>query len=645
MWHWEEVDATRSGSSGDLAKLFKNEGVKEPGVFAAQPLPADAVLMAREVIQNSWDAARELHSTIADGDEIPEFRITFAFRDLAGDEKRDFVRKLGLRDLAQRAAQVESETTVDGRRRLGLSNDNSLDELDGPDPLRILEISEQGTTGMYGPFVGAKSKLYLALVSIGVTMKQDGAGGSYGYGKAGLIRGSATRTVIAYTCFRERSDDPGVTRRLLGMTYWGQHELTDTSFTGFARYGMASADGVVVPYENDEADLAAAGLDLRLRDPAVFEDLGSTFVLVEPTVDPEALCAAIERNWWPAIEGREFTAEVVTSEGDRLFPRPRKNPVLMSFIRSWEVATTPQDNAVPTEMARSFQPVEHLEPGRVGLVSDPTGWSYPQGAVIDEDGTSSGQVEHRSLVALVRGPQMVVEYFNAGQAAPFVRGTFVAHDDVDDLLRQTEPKAHDSWQTRGGLEGVDPQAPSIASAILGRVRNAVNQFRATLKPPTPRREDIRLPVLEELFKNLLNGEGSGTPPPPSKQRDVRIRIPSQIVEADPAVAGSIRLRATVAYSLSDAVQDTDEADAELSVRFSFVEDQGPGERCALTIDQPPGFVPHADREGTYTGRLGRDDVLFEVASAAYAPDWTGRLVASGNLVPALAGVAEGDSDE
>ena len=72
---------------------------------------------------------------------------------------------------------------------------------------------------MYGPFEGAKSKMYLALISLGYTAKAEGSGGSDGYGKAGLIRGSATRTVVAYTAFRERKDDPGVTRRLLGMTY------------------------------------------------------------------------------------------------------------------------------------------------------------------------------------------------------------------------------------------------------------------------------------------------------------------------------------------------------------------------------------------------------------------------------------------
>ena len=85
---------------------------------------------------------------------------------------------------------------------------------------------------------------YLALVSLGYTVKAPGAGGSYGYGKAGLIGASSTRTVIAYTCFKEREDDLGVTRRLLGMTYWGQHDVGGRSFTGFARLGREDDDAV-----------------------------------------------------------------------------------------------------------------------------------------------------------------------------------------------------------------------------------------------------------------------------------------------------------------------------------------------------------------------------------------------------------------
>ena len=59
-WSWEKTDPDRSQTSGDVAKLFKNEPVKAPGVFAADQPSPDATVLAREVIQNSWDAAGEL---------------------------------------------------------------------------------------------------------------------------------------------------------------------------------------------------------------------------------------------------------------------------------------------------------------------------------------------------------------------------------------------------------------------------------------------------------------------------------------------------------------------------------------------------------------------------------------------------------
>src|SRR5690606_40984327 len=48
--------------------------------------PSDrATLLAREVIQNSWDAAIELQRT---DDNAPQFEIEFEYRDLTGDARR-----------------------------------------------------------------------------------------------------------------------------------------------------------------------------------------------------------------------------------------------------------------------------------------------------------------------------------------------------------------------------------------------------------------------------------------------------------------------------------------------------------------------------------------------------------------------------
>lgn len=626
MWHWETIDPSHNSTSGDIAKLFRNEAAKAPGALGISAPPVDATLLAREGIQNSWDAGRQLAAELeAAGETPPKFRIRFVYRTLTGEEKARFVEDLGLGELAERAA-------VEDRKKLGLGEDDCLAHIhDATVPLRILELVESATTGMYGPWVGAASRLYLAMVSVGFTAKAEGAGGSYGYGKSGLLRGSRTRTVVAHTCFRERDDDPGVTRRLLGMTYWGTHG----EHTGFARFGDHSGTGVK-PLENEVADDVATKLGIGLRDPDSAKDLGSTFLLVDPSVAPDDLVKAIERNWWPAIMDVEceFDVSVETEDGHKLVPRPRKDEVLSTFIRGYEIALSPPDNSHSNEFRRDigkYQPTggQRLRLGTVGLVADLASWSYAHG----QDAESDEYVEHQSLVALVRGPRMVVEYYQAGRNQPFVRGTFVADHDVDDLLRQTEPKAHDAWLGTLQDEAVDLLAPRYAQTLLTRLRKAVRDFRKMLKPPPPRQQDIRLPLLDDLFRGILENRGPRKPPPPPPDpRLVAINV-ERAVEV--GASAGIRLRARLTMKLTDNYAG-DDAHTRLAVRVAFDEDGRRGDDCVVTVPEPPaGFVvyPHADVVGTVLeGVLSKDEIAFEIVSDDYDADWTAQLLVSGDVV-------------
>ena len=69
--------------------------------------------------------------------------------------------------------------------------------------------------------------------------------------------------------------------------------------------------------------------------------------------------------------------------------------------------------------------------------------------------------------------------------------TGVADDQVDELLRQTEPKAHDAWQTKVDEGGVSPAAPEVAKAIVEPADGVVAgpALEVTLDPckPTPPR--------------------------------------------------------------------------------------------------------------------------------------------------------------
>lgn len=646
-WQWAQLTTQENGAAGDLAKLFKHEGVEEQGIFKAHPIDPGAALMAREVIQNSWDAARE---AAAETESPVPFEIDFNFTEVAGNDKKAFIDVLDLAGLSNHR-QAFLDTEQYNRAKLGLGVHDCLDELDDLSiPLKALVISEQGTTGLYGNFDKPSSKMYLALVSVGFTEKALGAGGSFGYGKAGLIAGSALRTIVAYTCFRERSDDPGVTRRLLGMTYWGGHRIGDDHFSGFSRFGkIVSRDGrqSVIPFENSEADQLAESLGLVLREPSVEQQIGTTFLVLDPVVDPSQLSAAVGRYWWPALESEIFDVNI--SQRDRRgeligewIPRPRKDEVLKSFIRAYELATVPQDNRSKEEFAKDLGTVnlgdEQFELGNLGIKADLDGWSYkievPRSTTDDEDGDEGEYpVMQENLVALVRGPKMIVQYLSVGRRnPPFIRGVFVASASVDDLLKQTEPMAHDHWQTDENVLSVDPRAPKIAKAVHKRIQSSVLQFRKSLQPPVPKQSDIHLPDLTKLMNRISTGVNDGPPsPPPPGIRETSIQI-QQRLEVAPD-GRDVVFVAQIDVALSDSFVGSEQASGFVDLTYKFLEDDRSGASCTLAFTPPEDFIEDPEKPGRFLGILEREAKRFVIRSIPYCSDWSGRLLVSSSIHP------------
>lgn len=612
-WIWAEVEPGQITLAGDIAKMFRHEEQKAPGIFALEAPPDAAVLLAREVIQNSWDAAAELKRRES---AAPQFAIQFRFYEVVGAEKAQMVENLGLGQLAERAKIVN-------RSDVGLTESDCLDSIgDASVPLRLLEIIEQGATGMYGSWEKSDSHMHRALLSLGFTEKRQGAGGSYGYGKAGLISGSRIRNVVAYTCFKERTDEPGITRRLLGMTYWGMHAVDGKRYLGFASLS-AGHPGYIDPFVNDAADEIAASLGMTVRDPGSFELLGTTFLLPDPTVMPSDLVKAIERFWWPALIEGDFVVDVVDYDGSHLYPRPSRDPVLHTFIDAWEVAMGvrepgPNDRRTPISAPDGLSPA-----GVLGLVADLNGWSYAN----EVGGPEDEPVEHKSLVALTRGPRMVVEYFVAGGSQPFVRGVFIADGSIDNLLRLTEPKAHDSWQTRSQDGELDSEAVAMANHVIAKIRQTVNNHRAKLKPPPPPPDKIDLPVFDEIMRRILAGSGRGVAPPVAEPRPISIHLDYH----PKAVGDQVAVSGWASFALSDNFEG-DRARVRYSIAYRFLEDDRVGEFADLSVVPPDGL--EEVEPGIYEGILERDsEVRFTFESVPYDSRWSGRLIVSGDVVP------------
>lgn len=546
----------------------------------------------------------------------PQFEISFNFRSVAGRRKQELINHLGLHELAERVTQIGD------RRSIGLRSSDCLNSLDDNSEFTYLVIEEQAASGMHGPWKGAQSKLFRALLTIGYTNEDGETGGSYGYGKAGLIRGSSIRTIITYTCFRERDDDTGVTRRLLGMTYWGPHHLVDDSFTGFARYGQGPEG--TLPFKNKDADMMAERLAIKRRDPTQTKDLGTTMLLIEPTVEPEDLCNAIERSWWPALEDRalRFNAIIRKPDETELHPKPKKNKVLKTFVDSYEVATT-QDNRSPERKRYELRAIDRFsrQPGTLGLVADKEGWSYA------EQTEGDTEIDHRSLIALVRKPRMVVEYLEVGRTPPHVRGTFVADDSINKILRSTEPKGHDTWSTNLAEGDLNRESAEVAKTIINRIKTHVRKFREELKPPSRPPESVNLPHFDRIMKRLMSGGGQSPSQPIYENRPLSINLDYELKSINEEC---IECRGTANISFSEHYEEA-EALIEVSIRYRYLEEERVGAEALVLVNPPSNFSEEAN-SGIYSGKLRQNDIArFEFCTEQYRADWTGRLFVNAEI--------------
>ncbi len=413
----------------------------------------------------------------------------------------------------------------------------------------------------------------------------------------------------------------------MGMTYWGQHDVEDESYTGFARFGELQTDAAVAPFTNEYADQIAESLGLRVRNPTDVQQLGTTFLLVEPTVDPDDLLVAIERNWWPSLEGDYFDAVVEGPHG-QMIPRPRTDRVLKTFIDAYELATVPQDNSDPERVRyrlRTREGAQNL--GILGLIADRSGWSYPQQTASQDD----QELDHCSLVALIRKPRMVVEYRRypprRSQSAPYVRGVFVADDEINGPLQDTEPMGHDEWQTKTGDGTFNLENARLADAIIAGIANKIREFRRSIRPPERPPEDVRLDVFDNLMRKVLSGSGSGQTGPRPATRPVRIRLDQELEQVD---SGHVRVAGTATFSLSEHC-DANEAVAKVTLRYLLVEDDTARAAVPLEVDHPTEFTRIGQNGEHFVGRLTRNSSTFRFVTEPYRADWTGRLSADADL--------------
>jgi len=317
MWQWIVGNRYGGADGGAMGKMFRN-----------RESLSDVALLAREAIQNSWDAARTLREML--DCEVP-FSVKFRYVDYHGAKRQELTEALGLVELRDRRSHVTQDRLPPG---------NILERLDDPSaPLRILYVEDWGSHGLSGhPDLKDKSHLFLAMYYLGGSKKQAGSGGSYGFGKSALERASRISSVIAHSTFRPTNDDP-ITSRLVGFTWWPNHSVKDDWFEGRAMFAVKTqgngpeAKELFDPYEQAASDRLASALGMAPRDASEDEQLGTSFMVIDPSIEPDELIQELEMWWWPALEDHLFDVTVIDPLGVVKHPKPVGNPFLSSMTQ------------------------------------------------------------------------------------------------------------------------------------------------------------------------------------------------------------------------------------------------------------------------------------------------------------------------
>jgi hypothetical protein len=450
----------------------------------------------------------------------------------------------------------------------------------------------------------------------GKAQNQTGSGGSYGFGKAVYSSNSRIGTIFAFS--RTEDADGGPISLLMGCAYQAGHEHEGKPFTGRAFLGvevLVPDEGVRFdPLQGEAAEAMAERLGFQRED-----GLGTSILLIDTAVQPEDLVAGIEDWWWPRIEARLLEASVFDHLGEETVPRPKTRAHIKPFIGAFDSALGKAPDIAGRQQRKLFNRSQGLDIGALGAV------------VLDdseEENPLGEDYENRlDTVALVRGPLMVVDYhqnWRLSATAPRAVGCFVAAEDVDEVLKLSEPPAHDRWDPTAQRLQVDgDDKPEIVRSILARIKKGFRDFQNSAKPPAPPRPR-RLTKLERDLASWFGvGPKGRPPPPPPNPAPISLRPYGPRIEVD---GDGLRATGHVDISLPE---DSRVADLPFRVRIllKVAEEDGMSAADPIPLELEPDCPLEPLGDDLWLGvvtHAGPARIAFR--SEPYDPTWTVQLV-------------------
>lgn len=468
----------------------------------------DTETFVREVLQNANDQRTETDAPV---------EVTFRFTQLDGDDKADYLDRLGWHDgLGERIETVAETDDKRGYERF-TTQVNDADE-----PLRLLTIEDRNTTGLTGTW--NEDSNYAALVrdELYSSKEDDTAGGSYGLGKSVLWTFSEASTVVFNSYPQDRPTDDGP--RLIARTKLPTHHLhgDDDTYQGAGWLCRPHHTGDGIRPEAITGDRATTLADgLRIDRPT---DSGTSAMVVgfrNPTRDTrpdldelarEVRDAAV-KYFWPAIYQNDLTVEVETPD-ETLEASVDSVSAIKPFVTAYEQRFDDANNLTnPSDVAGLDIPFS-LPPRADGTdTQDGTVRLAAQLASPTHDET------YLNRVALFRGTGMVVKYFDqsriayadrnffgvlaCGEARPKNTPTAADHE-IDRFLRYAEPPDHDEWES---TENLREQYQRGFRTALDEMFDTVRDGLRHLVSKRTQNEDA---LSDRVLKRFpIHGNGSG----------------------------------------------------------------------------------------------------------------------------------------
>lgn len=565
--HWEYLTAPKKmeNTSDVMLKVFAHRGF------------SDEELLAREGLQNCQDARSD-----AAKDQSKPVLVTLERKTVKGADKLQLFKAIGM------DAQDHMASLLFDEKLFGTKNKKNafLKYIRDDKPISIVTVADGNTVGLGGAleFDGTSNDYFChfkrLVLSLGQSEKPEG-GGSFGFGKTVFAKLSAINLVLFYSRFEPTEQTEGASARFMGV--WLLRKDLSKGFSGFAFFGQKSDGDTSDPFVDEEAHRMAEMCGMKLRGK---NDLGTTVAVIDCPVNMPSVQFAIEKYWWPSLADGKMSVRII-DDGKELDVRPYDNPLVQPYIEMYGALKKRHDKPSDVKIDEPFNKMHKLGIGQMAIrifnqekIEEIRDYVKGMGVVVTDALYPVGGG------AKIREPGMVIKYEEASavEADTAVAGIFLADDDIDTILRGSEPSSHDDWDSTekqrveeaGNKLNLNPgQATEIVVSVNRRITRRLTEAKRELSPPPPS-EDARLQILEKMLSELFKaGEHSDKPAQDPRPFSIRIDTSNAFAGSKRADLAEINLSLMPDY-------DGDALDCRIQVEGKVLE--GPGTAAGSPVE-------------------------------------------------------------